>query len=134
MNTRGNMCIQQILFYMANSRTFTNLILSLLIQRRIRIYYVDKITSVFGFPTLNSISKVCLVSDSVIRNYGSYRSSGIESSSQLNIHNGPLFSEHLETVFMVTLVENCSTQLNSNQSLAEVVILSVCSFVTMYAI
>ena len=45
-----------------------------------------------------------------------------------------LIFEHLETVFPATFVEYFSTQLNSTQSLAEVVILSVCNFVSLDAI
>ena len=43
------MCVQKLSLLMANPRTFTKVILPLLIQSRKRNYCVDKITAVFGF-------------------------------------------------------------------------------------
>ena len=50
------MYVQQISFYMAKSRTFTNLILLLLKQSRRSNYYVDQVTAVFSFQRLICLS------------------------------------------------------------------------------
>ena len=50
------MYVQQISFYMAKSRTCTNLILLLLKQSRRSNYYVDQVTAVFSFQRLICLS------------------------------------------------------------------------------
>ena len=83
---------------------------SLLIQRRRRKFYLNKITAVLGFQRLVWLS-VYRMSESVKKKYGCYRSSGIDSSSQLNNHTDHLKTEHLDTIFLATFVQYCSTQL-----------------------
>ena len=77
------MYVQKICLYTANPRTFTNPILTLLMQSRITNYYVDKITAVFGFQRLVYLS-VNGLSEFVVKNYKFVGSFGIESGSQLN--------------------------------------------------
>ena len=110
MNKNGNVYIQKIFLYTANPKTFTDHILPLYIQVKEAICYVDTITAVFGFQRLVCLS-VYRVSESVIKNLGSYRSSGIKSSSQLNNHTKHLKTEHLNRIFPMTFVEYCSIQL-----------------------
>ena len=68
MNNEGNICVHKMYLFMAYPRTFTNLILPLLIQSSRIIYYVDKITAVFGFQRVIGFS-VYGVSESVIQKF-----------------------------------------------------------------
>ena len=65
------------------------------IQSKITTYDVNKITPVFGFQYIFCLS-VYQEPEYVIKNYKSYRSPGIESSSQLNNHTELLKTKHLK--------------------------------------
>ena len=49
MSTKGKMYIRKISLNIGNPRTFTNLILPILLQGKRKLYNVDKSTELFGF-------------------------------------------------------------------------------------
>ena len=49
MNIKGKMYIRKISLNIGNPRTFTNLILPVLLQGKRKLYNVDKSTELFGF-------------------------------------------------------------------------------------
>ena len=129
---KGYMYIWEISIHMANPRTCTNLILPLLIQNRRRNCYVDKITAVFGFKYLLFFS-VYWASESVMRQI--WILPFIWHWEQLSTQqpHWAFKSRTPKDNFSLRPMWNIA-QLNSNHSFAELVVLSVCSVVCLYAI
>ena len=134
MNKKGNMYVWKIYIYIANPRTFTNHTLPLLIQSRKINYYVDTITAVLGCQRLVCFS-VYRVSEFFI--------------NKLRIlpfiwHWEQLWTQQPSWPFEnQTPRDNLSSDIcrvllnstrSSNRGLAEVVVLWVCSVVSLYAI
>ena len=128
----GDMCVWKISLYMGNPRTFTSHILPLLIKSRKRLYYVDKIKTVICF---NFFLSVYWVSESVIKKL--WILLFIWHWEQLSIQR-PHWAFYFRTPINnfsgdICGILFCSTQA-SIQSLAEVVVLSVYIFASLYSI
>ena len=88
------MFVQPIKLSKINQRIFSYLVSQIKIQKKI---ILDKITAVFGLNLF-----LCLL-DSVIQNYRYYRSSGLETTSQLNKHTKLLTTKHVKHLFLTRI-------------------------------